>query len=153
MREYEDFRLKYREQDSRHVFCDFSFVTQPGASWEYPYEKLAEIAQPENWGFTREEFKSRYPQQTYPILMNYLNYTFLRLHDLNLIKYTDDSTKACLNTGLLTKKEEQSIQITFHRNEKAELYDKPDWTLFGFANSYDIRESGNFAVLPEPTRY
>lgn len=87
MRRYKDFRLKYREEDPRDVFCNFSFVTQSGGSWEYPYEKLAEIAQPENWGFTREEFKSRYPQQTHPILMNYLNYTFLRLQDLNLIEY------------------------------------------------------------------
>jgi hypothetical protein len=153
MREYKDFRLKYREQDPRHVFCDFSFVTQSGASWEYPYEKLAEIAQPENWGFTREEFKSRYPQQTYLILMNYLNYAFLRLQDLDLIEYTDDSTKASLNTGLLTKNGEQSIYITFHRNEKAKLYNKPDWTLFGFANSCDVRKSGNFAILPKPTWY
>lgn len=103
MRKYKDLGLKYREQDPRDVFCDFSFVTQSDASWEYPYEKLAQITQPESWGFTREEFKSRYPQQTYPILMNYLNYTFLRLQDLNLIEYTDDSTEACLNTGLLTK--------------------------------------------------
>jgi len=50
MRKYKDFRLKYREQDPRDVFCDFSFVTQSDASWEYPYEKLAQIAQPENWG-------------------------------------------------------------------------------------------------------
>jgi len=85
--------------------------------------------------------------------MNYLKYTFLRLQDLNLIEYTDDSTKACLNTGLLTKNEEQSIQITFHRNEKAELYNKPDWTLFGFANFYDVRKSGNLAILPEPAWY
>ena len=109
MREYKDFGLEHREQDPRDLFCDFPFVMQSGASWEYPYDKLAEIAQPENWRFTREDFKSRYPQQTYPILMNYLNYTFLRLQDLNLIEYTDDSTEACLNTGLLTKNEEQSI--------------------------------------------
>ena len=108
-REYKDLRLEYREQDPRDAFCGFSFVTQSGASWEYPYDKLAEIAQPENWRFTREDFKSRYPQQTYPILMNYLNYTFLHLQDLNLIEYIDDSTKACLNTGLLTRNEEQSI--------------------------------------------
>jgi hypothetical protein len=87
----------------RAMYSAIFFVTQSDASWEYPYEKLAEIAQPENWGFTREEFKSRYPQQTYPILMNYLDYTFLRLQDLNLIEYTDDSTKACFTTGLLTK--------------------------------------------------
>jgi len=50
MRKYKDFRLEYRQEDPRDVFCDFSLVTQSGASWEYPYEKLAEIAQPENWG-------------------------------------------------------------------------------------------------------
>jgi len=43
--------------------------------------------------------------------------------------------------------------MTFHRNEKAELYNKPDWTLFGFANSYDVSKSGNFAILPEPAWY
>jgi len=41
--------------------------------------------------------------------MNYLNYAFLRLQDLNLIEYTDGSTKACLNTALVTKKEERGI--------------------------------------------
>ncbi len=152
MRKYRDFKLKYREQDPRDVFCDFSFVTQPGVSWEYPYEKLAAMAQPENWGFTHEEFRTRYPQQKYPILMNYLNYTFLRLQDLDLIAYTDDGTKACFNTGLLTI-EEQSIYITFYRNRKAELYNKPDWTLFGFANSYDVRKSGNFTTLPDSAWY
>ncbi len=152
MRRYKDFKLKYREQDPREVFCDFSFVTQPGASWEYPYERLAIMAQQEDWGFTHEEFRGHYPQQTYPILMNYLNYTFLRLQDLDLVTYTDDGTKACFNTGLLTN-EEQDIYVTFYRNKKAELYNKPDWTLFGFANSYDVRRSGNFPVLPEAAWY
>ena len=125
---------RYVGQPSNEIFADFPFSREKGETWETPFEHLARLAKKEDWNFQKAEFKTRYKQK-YPILVNYLNYTFLRAQEINLISYSSDGDKACFNTGLQTK-DEKDIYGLFYKNKRAQKFDAPEWTLFTWADSY-----------------
>ena len=89
--------------------------------------------------------------QSFPILVSYLNYTFLRLQELGRIAFSEDGARACFNTGLQTPNE-KDIFATFYRNRQAEERDQPDWTLYGFFDSYS-EKLVDFRPLPEVASY
>ncbi|QJD98363.1 DUF3825 domain-containing protein [Mucilaginibacter robiniae] len=124
---------------------------QSGETWETPYQHLAEtIEKKEDWNFQKAEFKSRYKQK-YPILTNYLNYTFLRAQTLELISYSADGDKACFNTGLQTR-DEKDIFALFFKNKDAVKYNTADWTFITFADSYSTKLNP-YRPLPELPTY
>lgn len=149
MTNYKCLTRRYKDQPPTEVFAHFGFRGDEGETWEAPYEKLAHMAKQEDWDFHRAEFRRQ--GQCYPILTSYLNYTFLRLLDEKKIAYSSDGTKACFNTGLQTKNE-KDIYATFFRNRLAEERKQPDWTLFGFFDSYSNKLS-DFAPLPGLASY
>lgn len=101
---FESLFTRYKGQNPKTAFAFFRYPLVE--TWEKPFEELARLAKPEQWGFERSEFKEqKYSNQRFPILTNYLNYTFLRVQELGLIAYSEDEDKACFNTGLLTPEE------------------------------------------------
>ncbi|MGB3551772.1 MAG: DUF3825 domain-containing protein [Candidatus Binatus sp.] len=140
---------RYREQPTTEVFAHFGYRGDEGESWETPYEKLARMAKPEEWNYQRSQFKR--PGQAFPILTSYVNYTFLRLQQLDRISYSADDSRACFNTGLQTPNE-KDIFVTFFRNKNAEEREQPTWTHFGFFDSYSERLA-DFRPLPEIATY
>lgn len=150
VRVYKSLFRRFKEQNNEEVFALFSYNGKEGETWEKPFEKLAQMAKKEEWNFSSEELRKRY-NQGYPILTNYLNYTFLRVQELKLIRYSDDGDKACCNTGLQTK-EEQDIFATFFKNKEATKYNAPDWTFFTFAESYSNKLKP-FGPLPDIATY
>jgi hypothetical protein len=142
---YESLMKRYRDQNPRTVFAHFPYRGDAGENWETPMKKLAEKARPEQWDFQRAEFKK--PNEDYPILKNFLNYTFLRLQEQDKIRYSDDGSRACLNTGLQTP-EGKDIFATFYRNGQAEQKQQPDWTLFGYFDAYSDKVR-DFEPLPD----
>ena len=146
MKTYESLYQRYYTQPSNEVFAHFPYDGENGETWEAAFEKLAKMAKTEEWNFTKKEFKSRYKQK-FPILTNYLNYTFKRVQELNLIHYSKEGDKACFNTGLQTN-DEKDIFATFYRYKLSEKLDKPDWTFFTFADSYSSRLTP-FRPLPD----
>lgn len=150
MKQYKSLFKKFREQNSEEVFAHFPYDGKSGDSWDKPFESLATLAKYESWNFKTDEFKNKYNQK-YPILTNYLNYTFLRLQELGLIKYSVDEDKACFNTGLQTN-EEKDIYATFFRNKEAIKYDASDWTFYTFAESYSNKLKP-FRPLPSIATY
>jgi hypothetical protein len=135
MKKYESLTKRYKDQDSKSIFAHFPYNPALGENWESPYEKLAKMAKSEIWNFQRPEFKIKYENQNYPILSNYLNYTFLRVQELGLIVYSDDIDKACFNTGLMTSRG-KDIFATFFKNRQAEERNQCDWTFYSFVDSY-----------------
>jgi hypothetical protein len=131
---YESLLKRYRVQDSRKVFAAFRYEYARGEVWETPFISLVNMAKPEEWGFQRPEFTRKHNSK-YPVLLNYLNYTFIRAQELGLIAYSSDERRSCFNTGLQTPLE-KDIYATFYRNLQAEAYNAPDWTFYGFADSY-----------------
>ena len=105
----------------------------------------------EEWKFTRPEFVSQYERQSFPVLTNYLNYTFLRLQDENKIVYSKEMDKACFNTGLQTQRG-KDIFALFFRNKQSEKSNYPDWTFYAFCDSYS-NKLAPFHPLPELANY
>jgi len=71
---YKSLFRRYRGQSGSGVFA-----SHYGSTWEAPYECLAHMAKKENWQFVRPAFQRS--GVNYPILKEYLNNTFLRLHE------------------------------------------------------------------------
>lgn len=141
---------RYKDQPHNEVFAHFRYDSKKGETWETPFERLANMTKEEEWSFSQTQFQSKYANQKYPILTNYLNYTFLRLIEQNKIKFIDNE-KACFNTGLQTP-QEKDIYVTFTLNEKAEEYKAPPFTLYNFFDSYSDKLS-DFHPLPELASY
>jgi len=135
MKKYESLTKRYKDQDPRTIFAYFPYNQSIGENWEIHYERLARMAKTEDWNFKRPEFILKYENQNYPILSNYLNYTFLRAQEQDLIVLSDDEDKACFNTGLMTSRG-KDIFATFFKNKQAESRDQYDWTFYSFVDSY-----------------
>ena len=148
---YKSLFKKYREQNAREVFAHFPYNGKMGESWEKPFEKLSDIAKNEQWDFQRPEFQSQYANQTYPILTNYLNYTFLRIQEEEKFVYSKDKDKVCFNTGLQTPRG-KDIFATFFKNNRAIENDQPDWTFYAFVDSYSDKMEP-FTPNPELASY
>ena len=92
------------------------------------YKELAELALNENWYYGAEESDNR----DYPILRNYLRYTFKRLCHENKVMIRQDLERneeyAAFNTGLVDKKYEY-IYALFKENTR---YPTPYWYLVDF---------------------
>jgi hypothetical protein len=146
---YDTFTKRYKEQDPRTVFAHLGWRNDAGETWETPLQRLAEKARPENWDFARAEFKN--PRFNYPILANFLNYTFIRLQQQGKIKFSADATRACLNTGLQTP-EGKDIYATFYKNQSAVEKGQPDWSLFGYFDAYSSKVR-DFEPLPDIATY
>lgn len=148
---YKSLFKRYREQDPREVFAHFPYNRDAGESWESPFQKLAELAKNEQWAFQRPEFQTQYANQNYPILTNYLNYTFLRLQEENKFIFSEEEDKICFNTGLQTPRG-KDIFATFFKNSQAEERNQPDWTLYAFVDSYSEKMEP-FSPNPELASY
>ncbi len=137
---------RYLDQPREEIF---SFMHHHGETWQTPYEKLASLAKQEDWDFRRSQFKR--PGQDFPILVGYLNFTFLRCQEQDKIVFSEDNSRACFNTGLQTPNE-KDIYATFYRTKFAQERSLPDWTLYGFFDSYSDRLS-DFRPLPMIATY
>jgi hypothetical protein len=109
-------------------------------------ELLAETALPERWHFG----DSPNPKNPYPILDNYLTYTFYKLRTDGLVLERGDW--ATFNTGLVDKLFD-AIFALFRKNERGEQ----PWKFFDFCIP-GKRDSGRrltsvFDPLPEPPKY
>ncbi len=142
----------YKEQPCEEVFSHFGYNSGAGETWETPYERLAGLAkteEPGRWNFTTASF--RRDGQNFPVLTNYLNYTFLRAQEQDKIVYSNDE-KACFNTGLQTDNE-KDIFATFYRNKRAAEFNAPGWTLSGFVDSYSKALTPFRDALPDIPTY
>ena len=146
---YRNLMGRYRNQPRDEIFAHFGYHGTEGETWETPYQRLATLAKPEDWNFHRSEFKRS--DRNFPILVNYLNYTFLRCQEQDRIVYSDDGNRACFNTSLQTQNE-KDIYVTFFRNRNAEEHDRPDWNFYGFFDSYSKKLS-DFHPLPTIATY
>ena len=67
-------------------------------------KKLSELAQQEIWSFTKDK-------DPYRILRNYFEFTYNRISEENKIVTSDDGNFRCINTGLLTKYDQEIVAI------------------------------------------
>src|SRR3990170_5517376 len=104
---------------------------------------LADLASPENWEYRHTPPQ---PDRPYPVLLNYLRYTFKRLREEDKIVEAGDV--ACFNTGLVTSLQEE-VFAYLRPNEHEE---REEWFLTAFCPESDRRLLA-FSTLPERASY
>jgi hypothetical protein len=132
--------------------------------FDAPFTALAEktFDGKTGWYFTSERFESRYRNKP-PKLRNYLNYTFLRLRDLEIespgtyFACSADAQWVCFNTGLQDRHSSDlhAIFEKYRPNPKFEMQ-KPaaDWVYKGTATSREEAYHRHFGrALPELAWY
>lgn len=128
----------FREQSLDTVFAHFYAIH---GDYDEPYKLIARntVDGYETWKFTQERFQCRNYGTELPKLRNYLNYTFVRLHDLersNPGKYfriSPDGQWISFNTGLQNTHCSDLI-ATFQRYRPRPDDDeqvRPDWVFKG----------------------
>jgi hypothetical protein len=154
------FRL-YKQQPTTEVFAHFYPLND---DFDAPFTSLAgmTIDGSQSWGFVQERFKSKYPHTTVPKLKNYLNYTFVRVLDLEAqdsgkyLKYSADQTWVSFNTGLQTQ-HGNDILATFQRYQPkpgAAGADRPQWVYKGARTPSEDAYRRNFGnAVPELAWY
>jgi hypothetical protein len=146
---YESLFSMYRNQPVNEIFAYFGWNEENGETWESLFEKLSLMAKHENWNFKSKAFKK--DRDSFVILRNYLNYTFIRIQQQQKIIFSEDENRACFNTGLQTPSE-KDIYATFFKNKQASKFNKPDWTFYAFADSYSDKIK-DFHPLPDVATY
>jgi hypothetical protein len=105
MRPYESLYKHYREQSPDTAFAHFYPLQN---DYDEPFKIVARqtIDGIDTWQFHQERFKSKYPNTAVPKLKNYLNYTFIRLTQLEAAEpgryfvHSKDDEWIAFNTGL-----------------------------------------------------
>jgi Domain of unknown function (DUF3825) len=105
---YESLFTRHKNQLVGSAFAVFHAIpTSSGPDYDEPYRQLARNTWDgfESWRFQQPRFVTRYKSDV-PKLKNYLDYTFVRLVDLEqsergtYFKYSSDGNMVCFNTGL-----------------------------------------------------
>ncbi len=133
------------------AYVPFVFFThRDGIEYSSVLEYLVKISLPEKWHFG-EKTNARYP---YPILYNYLTYTFYKLNRDGLVfeKTASGERWAAFNTGLVDKLYDPIFALF-----RGSAYGSPPWRFYDFCVP-GKRKSGRkltseFDPLPEPARY
>lgn len=121
-----------------------------GTIFENKLEYLVGLAKDESWDFTSDAYKDN--NKKYPILNNYLFFTYDRLKEEGKIKVSDNGKIMCFNTGLQTRDYDQDIYAVFIPNIGRPEGSTQDWKLCKFCTSSDMYLS-SFDVLPEIAEY
>lgn len=129
-------------------------------NWAYLYcwtdwlDKLAEMALPEKWDFSSNDWDENDDRPRYAILSNYLRYTFWRLEHEGKVCEDSSSGFAAFNTGLVNRSYE-SIYACFEANDREDARQK--WVLLGFYGAGESRVGDRlvrmFNPLPKRARY
>jgi hypothetical protein len=117
-------------------------------SWNVLLKELADVALKETWDFSKEGGDTG----RYPILKNYLIYTFYKLQHDNKLKEDPDSGFAAFDTGLVDKLYEP-IYACFISSGREE----PKWKFEGFcragSQALGKRLVRTFNPYPERAKY
>lgn len=113
--------------------------------------RLKDMALVENWGIAKNENGD----DVYPVLINYLQYTFYKLtKEKNKIFYSNDKEYAVFNTGLVDSRYKQIFAL-FKKNRNPKY--AVDWYLVDFCIEGEDRAGktlvDQFAKMPSTAHY
>lgn len=128
------FRL-YREQPLEGVFAHFFPI---GGDFDEPFKQLANCTWDgyAAWQFHQQRFVEQYAHSAVPKLKNYLNYTFMRLMELEqndpgkYFRLSQDGTRICFNTGLQNQ-HQSDLLATFQKSKADGSKPVADWVYRG----------------------
>jgi Domain of unknown function (DUF3825) len=105
--------------------------------------ELGDLAEPEDWAY--HHTTSDHP---YPILFNYVRYSYRRVAEENKIALSEDGQFSCFNTGLVTPNQEP-LYASFETNRKE---DAQPWFFKGWFRRGQW-ELTKFPDLPDLAHY
>jgi hypothetical protein len=139
MRRYESLIRWHRAQSPDAAFAHFYPID---GDYDKPLKLLAAITSDgaDSWVFRQPRFIEKYARTTaVPKLRNYLNYTFLRLLDLEQLspglyfRYSRDQDRICFNTGLQNHHGSDLMATFQHYRPRPDASPRPvpDWVYKG----------------------
>lgn len=144
MKPYRSLFKLFKEQPTETAFAHFYPVTDPvsGArDYDQPFKRIAKATLDgyDSWGFQQPSFKDKHKYSDVPKLRNYLNYTFMRLVELESLapgayfRLSADSQWIAFNTGLQTQHQSDLIAIFERYQPRAGVPSRPvpDWVFKG----------------------
>lgn len=130
-----------------------AFVGMNSYFFENKLEILAnKMAKEEQWNFKSEKYKDSSNQRNYPILNNYLYFTYDRVKTEGKIAILEDESAMCFNTGLQTRDYERDIYAYFTKNTQFPAQTSKKWYFIKFCVSTDS-ELTAFHKLPDIAEY
>lgn len=120
-----------------------------GVIFESKLDFLANFAKEEQWDFHDKRYKT---ESEYPILQNYLFFTYDRLKEEDKIVFTDDQQMMCFNTGLQSREREEDIFAVFEPNLGRPEGSRQLWKLKKFCLPND-NLLANLKELPDIAEY
>lgn len=120
------------------VFAHFYAINE---DWDGPFRIVAAKTSDgvDAWGFQQQRFRDKHHYTQFPKLRNYLNYTFVRLQDLEAAHpgeyfcFSADEEWICFNTGLQTPHGSDLLAIFQRYQPRGWGEQKPaaDWVFKG----------------------
>lgn len=134
IKQYESLFTKYREQQRNTVFAHFHAIA---GDYDEPFKAIARntVDGYDSWQFQQKRFQEKYKNTDVPKLKNYLNYTFVRLVELEneypgqYFSYSANRDWICFNTGLQNPYG-SDLLVVFARSTTASP-DRCDWIYRG----------------------
>jgi hypothetical protein len=118
---------------------DFAFIP----AMDEQLRSLAGLAEKEDWAYHNTP-----SEHEFPILYNYLRYSYRRLAEEDRIALSTDEQFACFNTGLVTQNQEALFAcFEVHRDPERQPWYFKDWLRKG------QRELNRFHELPDMAHY
>lgn len=137
MKAYESLYKRHKAQEPNTVFAHFYAIN---GDYDEPFKLVAKqtVDGIDAWYFHQDRFQTKYPHAV-PKLKNYLNYTFKRLLDLDLVSpgqfflTSRDGQRVTFNTGL-SNQHGADLLATFERYKnrpEGPQRSVPDWVFKG----------------------
>jgi hypothetical protein len=168
MKAYRSLFKLFKDQPPETAFAHFYPTVDPQSGdrdYDQPFKRIATSTLDgyDSWGFQQPRFKAKYRSSEVPKLRNYLNYTFVRLLELEnfapgggYFQESADGEWIAFNTGLQTPHQNDLLAI-FQRYQRREgIPDRPvpDWVFKGCYAPNDRQYRERFGnVIPELAWY
>lgn len=133
--------VKNDRYDLPEEFIDFAFMPK----FDENIRQLKLIAEDEDWAYQNTPTDSEYP-----ILENFIKYTYKRIAEEKKVSFSQDDRFACFDTGLVTQKQQEPIYILFNENKLPDCQSYWHFWKFARKGEHDMRY---FAKLPEMAFY
>ena len=132
---------KNDKYDLPEDFGDFAFMPK----FKENIKELADLAEEEDWAYKNTPCDS-----DYPILENYIRYTYKRIAEEKKVSLSNSEDMICFDTGLITRRQAEPIYIIFTVNKLPEK--RTYWHFYKFARKGEA-DMRYFAKLPEMAYY
>jgi hypothetical protein len=146
----------FSRSKSQAVDTIFAFFPPVDGDWDGRFKELASVTSDgfDSWTFKQKRYSDQYPWTSVPKIRNYLDYTFVRLVELEqkdtgkYFNLSADGTRICFNTGLQNKNQSDLIATFEKSRDRDDGKRVTDWTYRGCYAPSDFGYRSHFTQNP-----